>query len=134
MDLIRTKPDSRPGSADNFTGTVWLDQVAVGAAHSKLRVDSVHFSPGARTAWHTHPNGQILHVVDGAGRVQAHDGRVQEIRAGDSVVIAPGERHWHGAAPQSFMTHLSILETDDQGNNAQWGEPVTEEEYLAAPG
>jgi quercetin dioxygenase-like cupin family protein len=134
MDLIRTKPDSRAGSADNFTGTVWIDQLASGTTPSRLRVYSVHFSPGARTAWHAHPNGQILHVVDGAGRIQARDARVQEIRAGDTVVTAPGEWHWHGAAPQSFMTHLAIHEADEKGNDAEWDKHVTDDEYLASPG
>jgi len=90
------------------------------------------FTPGARTAWHTHPNGQTIFVVEGVGRAQRRGGPVEEIRPGDRVFFEPGEEHWHGAAPDRFMTHIAMLDVDDEGRNADWGEHVTDEEYGAA--
>jgi quercetin dioxygenase-like cupin family protein len=134
MDVVRSRPGTASGPADKFTGTVWIDQVAFAAAPSRIRVNSVHFTPGARSAWHTHPNGQVLHVMEGVGRVQERGGPVHEIRAGDTVVTGPGEWHWHGAAPENFMTHLVVHESDEDGNDASWGEHVTDPEYLTFPG
>jgi quercetin dioxygenase-like cupin family protein len=131
MDVIRTRPQTQAAPADWFTGTVWIDPIAGDTAPSRLRAASVHFAPGARTAWHRHPNGQVLHVVEGVGRAQERGGTVHEIRAGDTVVIQPGEWHWHGAAPESFMTHVAMHDVDDDGNAAEWGEHVTDTEYLA---
>jgi quercetin dioxygenase-like cupin family protein len=120
---------SVPGAAEQFTGTVWIDEIAVGTAPSNLRVHAVHFEPGARTAWHTHPIGQVLHVLDGVGRVQRDGGVVETIQAGDTVVVAPGERHWHGAAPERFFTHVVVQEASDSGEEATWGAHVEPEEY-----
>jgi quercetin dioxygenase-like cupin family protein len=117
------------GSKEWFTGTVWLDEIAIGVAPSVLRVHAVTFEPGARTAWHTHPVGQVLHVLSGIGRVQRGSGPVREIRPGDSVWIEPGEWHWHGAAPDRIFVHLAIQEARTDGNEAQWFRHVTEEEY-----
>ena len=101
---------------------------------SRLSASSVHFTPGARTAWHTHPNGQTIYVTEGIGRCQRRGGPVEVIRPGDRVFFEPGEEHWHGAAPNRFMTHLAMLEVDDEGNSATWGEHVTDEEYSQQPG
>jgi quercetin dioxygenase-like cupin family protein len=133
MQVIGTPPRSQPGAARSFTGTVWFDPIASGVPPSRLRVYLVHFNPGARTAWHAHRFGQILHVTEGVGRVQARDGNVQEIRAGDAVVIEPGEWHWHGAAADTLMTHLGVHEVADDGSDTEWGEHVTDGEYLAPP-
>lgn len=121
------------GPADWFTGAVFVDPVATPSGRSRLNATSVHFTPGARTAWHTHPNGQTLYVTEGIGRAQGRGGPVGEIRPGDRIVFEPGEEHWHGAAPDHFMTHLSLVEVDDDGNGATWGQHVTDEEYTAAP-
>ena len=94
---------------------------------------SVHFTPGARTAWHTHPNGQTIWVVEGVGLCQRRGGPIEVIRPGDRVFFEPGEEHWHGAAPTRFMTHIAMLQVDDEGNPATWGDRVTDEEYGAAP-
>ena len=98
-----------------------------------MSASSVHFTPRARTAWHTHPNGQTIYVIEGVGRAQRRGGPIEVIRPGDRVFFEPGEDHWHGAAPNRFMTHLTMLEVDDEGNSATWGEHVTDEEYNAAP-
>ena len=100
---------------------------------SRLSASSVHFTPGARTAWHTHPRGQTIFVTEGIGFAQARGGKIEVIRPADRVFFAPGEHHWHGASPNRFMTHLAMLEVDDQGNNATWGEHVSDAEYSAAP-
>jgi quercetin dioxygenase-like cupin family protein len=129
MEITRTRPETKPGPAEWFTGQVLLDEIAAAPAPSRLRAYSVHFGPGARTAWHTHPLGQVIHVTEGAGVVQRRGGPVEEIRAGDTVRFDPAEDHWHGAAPGHFMTHLALNEAGDDGANADWGAHVTDEEY-----
>lgn len=129
MRLTRTRPQSLLGDPERFAGTVWIDQIAVGNEPSRLRSNSVHFTPGARTAWHVHPVGQVLHVVEGAGRVGERGGPVHQVRAGDTVITEPGEWHWHGAAPNNFMTHLGMTEADAANNTADWGSHVTDAEY-----
>jgi quercetin dioxygenase-like cupin family protein len=89
---------------------------------------------GGRTAWHTHPNGQTIYVLEGVGRAQRRGGQIEVIRPGDRVFFEAGEEHWHGAAPDRFMTHLAMVDVDDEGNAATWGEQVTDEEYAVAPG
>jgi quercetin dioxygenase-like cupin family protein len=121
------------GPTEWFTGVVYLDTVAAPSDGSRLSASSVHFTPGARTAWHTHPNGQTIFVTEGVGLAQRRGGSIEIIRPGDRVFFEPGENHWHGAAPTRFMTHLAMLEVDDKGNNATWGDHVTDEEYTAAP-
>jgi quercetin dioxygenase-like cupin family protein len=133
MELTKNGTDTVQGPSAWFTGAVYIDAVATPSGPSRLSTNSVHFTPGARTAWHTHPNGQTIYVLEGVGRAQRRDGSIEVIRPGDRVFFEPGEEHWHGAAPNRFMTHLAMLDVDDQGNNATWGEHVTDEEYNAAP-
>ena len=132
MQITRNSIDSATGPSEWFTGVVHVDTVATPAARSRLSASSVHFAPSARTAWHTHPNGQTIYVTEGIGRCQRRGGPIEVIRPGDRVFFEPGEHHWHGAAPNRFMTHLAMLDVDDDGNNATWGEHVTDEEYHAA--
>jgi quercetin dioxygenase-like cupin family protein len=132
MQITRTHPLTKPGPDDWFTGTVWIDDIAAPPEPSRLHVVSVHFSPGARTAWHRHPNGQVLRVTEGQGLAQRRGGPVEVIRPGDSVFFEPGEDHWHGAAPDRLMTHIAMHEVDDEGSPATWGEHVTDEEYGAS--
>ena len=132
MQITRGATETAAGPADWFTGAVFIDAVAAPAGGSRLSANSVHFTPGARTAWHTHPNGQTIFVVEGMGRAQRRGGPVEEIRPGDRVFFEPGEEHWHGAAPDRFMTHLAMLEVGDDGTPAEWGEHVTDAEYGTA--
>ena len=133
MQITRGGVETMPGPSDWFTGAVYIDAVAAPTNGSRLSASSVHFTPGARTAWHTHPNGQTIYVVEGVGRAQRRGGPVEVIRPGDRVFFEPGEEHWHGAAPDRFMAHLAMLEVDEAGNNAAWGAHVTDAEYAAAP-
>jgi quercetin dioxygenase-like cupin family protein len=133
MQVTRNSTETAAGPSDWFTGAVFLDAVATPSVASRLTASSVHFTPGARTAWHTHPHGQTIYVVEGVGLAQRRGGPVEVIRPGDRVFFEPGEDHWHGAAANRFMTHLAMLEVDDEGNPATWGEHVTDEEYGAAP-
>jgi quercetin dioxygenase-like cupin family protein len=134
MQTTRNGIDTAPGPPDWFSGAVYIDSVATPSDTSRLSASSVHFTPGARTAWHTHPNGQTIYVLEGVGVAQRRGGPVEVIRPGDRVFFEPGEEHWHGAAPNRFMTHLAMLQVDDEGNSATWGTHVTDEEYRAAPG
>jgi len=131
MIVVRTHPESTPAPADRFTGQVYVDELVIADAPSRLRAFSVHFAPGARSAWHCHPYGQILHVVEGVGRVQSEGGALHEIRAGDTVLTLPNEYHWHGAAPGHFMTHIAVQEADDDRVDAYWRELVDQVTYLA---
>lgn len=133
MQITRSSPDTATGPRDWFTGTVYIDVVATASEPSRLQAASVHFTPGARTAWHTHPFGQTIYVTEGVGLCQHRGGPIEMIRAGDRVHFEPGEDHWHGAAPNRFMTHLAMQEVDDDGGPATWGEHVSDEEYGAAP-
>src|SRR3954471_3318266 len=133
MQLTRNTAETQSGPAEWFTGSVFLDTVAQPAGDSRLSASSVHFTPGARTAWHTHPNGQTIWVTEGVGLCQSRGGSIEVIRPGDRVYFEPREEHWHGAAPTRFMTHVAMLEVDDEGKPATWGDHVTDEEYGAAP-
>ena len=117
----------------NFTGQVWQDPVIVGTAPSRMRATNVSFSPGARTAWHAHPVGQILYCVTGIGRVQLEGEQVQELHPGDTAVIPPNRRHWHGAAPDRFFIHLAMSEINDKGEGTQWFEKVSDADYTKTP-
>ena len=131
---IQPKQPTAKGPAERFTGDVWLDVIAKGDEASRLRVNLVRFAPGARNAWHSHANGQTLHVTEGRGLAQARGGEVLEIRPGDTIYTPPGEWHWHGAAHDSFMSHLAIWEglgEGQQGPETAWGDHVTDEEYGA---
>ena len=119
---------SKRGPAEWFTGTVWLDEIA-GGSISHVRALRVTFEPGARTAWHTHPLGQTLLVTAGCGRVQSEGGPIREIRPGDTVWISPGEKHWHGAGPDTAMTHLAMQEALD-GTAVDWLELSAREPVL----
>jgi quercetin dioxygenase-like cupin family protein len=133
VQITRNGLDTAAGPEDWFTGSVYIDAVAAPSATSRLSASSVHFTPGARTAWHTHPSGQTIWVTEGIGLAQRRGGPVEVIRPGDRVFFEPGEEHWHGAAPNRFMTHLALLQVDDEGTPAVWGEHVSDEEYGAAP-
>jgi quercetin dioxygenase-like cupin family protein len=133
MQVTRNRIETTAGRTEWFTGVVFIDSVAAPSAASRLSASSVHFTPGARTAWHTHPNGQTIYVTEGVGRAQRRGGPIEVIRPGDRAFFEPGEDHWHGAAPDRFMTHLSMVEVDDQGNSAAWGPHVSDAEYGAAP-
>ena len=133
MQITRNAVETMAGPSDWFTGAVYVDAVATPSGGSRLNASSVHFTPGARTVWHTHPFGQTIYVTEGVGRCQRRGGPVEVIRPGDRVFFEPGEDHWHGAAPNRFMTHLAMLEVDDEGNSAKWGDHVSDDEYGAAP-
>ncbi len=133
MQITRNSLETNTGPSDWFTGIVFIDPVATASAPSRLMASSVHFTPGARTAWHTHPCGQTIYVTEGIGRCQRRGGPIEVIRPGDRVYFEPGENHWHGAAPNRLMTHIAMQEVDDQGSPVTWGEHVTGEEYNAGP-
>jgi quercetin dioxygenase-like cupin family protein len=133
MQITRNSVGTAAGPSEWFTGDVYVDPIAAPSGPSRLSASSVHFTPGARTAWHTHPNGQTIYVIEGVGLTQRRGGPVEQIRPGDRVFFEPGEAHWHGAAPNRFMTHLAMLDVDDDGNSAAWGDHVTDQEYNAAP-
>ncbi|MBT6274497.1 MAG: cupin domain-containing protein [Chromatiales bacterium] len=119
--------------SDRFTGQVWQDEVIVGAAPSRMRATNVSFSPGARTAWHSHPVGQTLYVISGVGRLQLEGETVQELRPGDTGVIPPNTRHWHGAASDRLFVHLAMSETAADGGGTEWFELVNDTDYNATP-
>jgi quercetin dioxygenase-like cupin family protein len=122
--MTERKPTtSTKGPADWFTGDVWLDALSTGQTAS-MAISAVHFSPGARTAWHRHAGGQTLWVLEGEGRIQARGEAVLASRAGDVLTARPNEEHWHGAGPDRFMTHLSIAEGEPT-----WGDHVTDDAY-----
>jgi len=129
MQITRNSIATNPGPSEWFTGAVFIDTVATPSGPSHLSASRVHFTPGARTAWHAHPNGQTIYVTEGVGRCQRRGGPVEVIRPGDRVFFEPGEEHWHGAAPDRFMTHLAMQQVDDAGNAATWGAHVSDDEY-----
>lgn len=133
MEITRNSIGTMAGPNEWFTGAVYVDTVASPSNGSRLSASSVHFTPGARTAWHTHPNGQSIYVTEGVGLAQRRGGPIEVIRPGDRLFFEPGEDHWHGAAPNRFMTHLAMQQVDGQGNAATWGSHVSGEEYAAAP-
>ncbi|MGP6159237.1 MAG: cupin domain-containing protein [Vulcanimicrobiaceae bacterium] len=126
---VGSRPSAR-GSAEYFTGTVRVDPLFDRDDPARAGGASVTFEPCARTAWHTHPLGQTLIVTAGCGRVQRWGGPIEDIRPGDVVLIAPGEKHWHGATPMTAMTHIAIQEKLD-GKNVDWMEKVSDEQYGA---
>jgi quercetin dioxygenase-like cupin family protein len=130
MEIKRSgSQPSAKGPADYFTGTVRIDAPFAGEDPARVGGATVTFEPGARTAWHTHPLGQTLIVTSGLGWVQREGGPVQEIRPGDIVWFAPGEKHWHGATSTTAMTHIAIAEKLN-GSPVDWLEKVTDEQYL----
>jgi quercetin dioxygenase-like cupin family protein len=129
MDIKRAgaRPSGK-GSTDYFTGAVRVDPLIEAPEPARVRAVHVTFEPGARTAWHTHPLGQTLIVTSGLGRVQRDGGAIEEIRPGDVVWFAPGEKHWHGASAQTAMSHIAIQEALN-GSTVTWMEPVTDVQY-----
>lgn len=134
MDIHRAgSQQTRKVPAEWFTGTVWQDPIIEAPEPARVRAVRVSFEPGSRTAWHTHPLGQTLHVVSGRGRVQTWGGPVREIQPGDTVWIPPHEKHWHGAAPGNSMVHIAIHEALD-GSHVTWMEHVNDDQYAVEPG
>jgi quercetin dioxygenase-like cupin family protein len=132
MELKRVgSQPSAKGPAEFFSGTVRLDPLFQAPAPARVATASVTFEPGARSAWHTHPLGQILVVTSGCGLTQCEGEAPVRIRAGDVIWCPPGHKHWHGATPETAMTHIAIQEALD-GTFVNWLEKVTDEEYAAA--
>jgi quercetin dioxygenase-like cupin family protein len=131
MEITRigSQPSAK-GPADWFTGTVRIDRLFQAPLPARVVGATVTFEPGARTAWHTHPLGQTLIVTSGFGLVQREGGQIEEIRPGDVVWFAPGEKHWHGASPATAMTHIAIQEAED-GKTVDWMEHVSDQQYAA---
>jgi quercetin dioxygenase-like cupin family protein len=126
----RINPQTSKGSADRFTGDVYPTIVLAGEQPSRVRMGSVHFARGARTAWHSHAVGQYLHIVEGTALVQERGGDTVTLRLGETIYTAPGIEHWHGASPDSFMVHLATWEaTGDGTEETTWGRQVTDQEY-----
>jgi quercetin dioxygenase-like cupin family protein len=120
MQITRSSSiDTQKGPADWFTGDVYIDALAAPEATSTFAAASVHFTPGARTAWHTHPHGQTIFVTEGVGLCQREGGPIEEIRPGDRVFFEPGENHWHGAAPNRFMVHIAMQQNDETGEGGR---------------
>jgi quercetin dioxygenase-like cupin family protein len=132
MQITRNGLETAGGPAEWFTGVVYVDPVAAPSGLSQIGAASVHFTPGARTAWHTHPLGQTIWVTEGLGLCQSEGGPIEVIRPGDRVFFEAGEDHWHGAAPNRFMTHIAIQQADDNGNVVEWGRHVSDDEYAQA--
>jgi quercetin dioxygenase-like cupin family protein len=131
MEILPERPSAK-GPAEWFTGDVYFDVITRGEEPSRIRVNVVRFTPCARTGWHRHAVGQTLHVTEGVGRIQARGGDVLEIRPGDTIYTPPGEWHWHGAAPDHFMTHIAMWEApapDSGVPETEWGDLVTDAEY-----
>jgi quercetin dioxygenase-like cupin family protein len=120
MQITRNSIDTTKGPGDWFTGDVYIDAVAAAPAPARVQANLVHFTPGARTAWHTHPLGQTIYVTE-------------VIRPGDRVFFEPDEDHWHGATPSRFMVHLALNEVDNDHIAVHWGDKVSDDEYAAAP-
>jgi quercetin dioxygenase-like cupin family protein len=133
MQITRNSLETTPGPSDWFTGAVFIDAIASPSETSRVGAAAVHFTPGARTAWHTHPFGQTIYITEGIGLCQRRGGPIEVIRPGDRVFFEHGEDHWHGAAPNHFMSHIAIQQADESGSPVTWGEHVTDEEYAAAP-
>ncbi|HKK08699.1 MAG TPA: cupin domain-containing protein [Gemmatimonadota bacterium] len=127
IDRLESRP-STPGPEDWFTGDVRIDPLFPAHEPARAASASVTFEPGARTAWHTHPLGQALIITSGFGRVQREGGPIEEVRPGDVVWFPPDEKHWHGAAPETAMSHIAVQEQLD-GQVVEWLEKVTDEEY-----
>lgn len=126
-----SRPDM-PASPDYFTGPVRMQPVLEAPIPSRVRSVTIDFEPGARTAWHTHPVGQMLYVLSGSGLAQVWGGPVRRINAGDTVWFEPGEKHWHGAASRSAMSHLAVQEFHE-GRTVDWLEPVSDSDYAVVP-
>jgi|SRR5829696_2491051 len=133
LNITRNTLETGTGPVDWFTGSVYIDTIVVPSEMSRVGAAAVHFTPAARTAWHTHPHGQTIWVTEGVGLCQREGGPIEVITPGDRVFFEPGENHWHGAAPTRFMTHIAIQQANDAGVVVAWGEHVSEEQYGDAP-
>ena len=129
MQITRSSLDTNQGPSDWFTGAVYIDTIAAPVATARAGAALVHFTPSARTAWHTHPYGQTIYVTEGVGRCQRRGGPIEQLHPGDRVYFEPDEQHWHGAAPNRFMAHVAMQQADDNGNVVNWGRQVTDDEY-----
>ena len=133
MQITRNTIETGRGPEDWFTGTVFVDPISAPSAGWRIGAAAVHFTPGARTAWHTHPHGQTIWVTEGVGLCQREGGPVEVIRPGDRVFFEPGENHWHGAASTRLMTHVAMQLADETGSPVSWGRQVSDDEYAQAP-
>src|SRR5947209_14127330 len=131
---IKRDIDTQKGPAEWFTGDVYIDMVAAPEATSTFAAAAVHFTPGARTAWHTHPHVQTIYVTERVGLCQREGGPVEVMRPGDRGFFEPGENYWHGAAANRFMVHIAIQQNDEAGSPVTWGEHVTDEQYSDGAG
>ena len=134
MEITRSSIGTVTAPAAWSTGAVYLDVMASPSDDARVFAVNAHFAPAARTAWHTHPHGQTISITEGVGLVQRRGGPVAVVHPGDRVFFAPGEEHWHGAAPDRLMAHVAVLQVDDKGTTANWLERVTDEEYGQQPG
>lgn len=132
MQITRNDLDTGRGPGDWFAGDVYIDTITGPAGGWRIGAASVHFAPGARTAWHTHPHGQTIWVTEGVGLCRREGGPIEVIRPGDRVFFEPGESHWHGASPTRLMTHLALQLADETGSPVSWGRHVTDDEYQGA--
>jgi quercetin dioxygenase-like cupin family protein len=133
LQITRNTLETAAASTDWFTGSVFIDTIATPAGDWPIGAAAVHFTPGARTAWHTHLHGQTIWVTEGVGLCQRAGGQIEVIRPGDRVFFEPNENHWHGAAPTRLMTHVAIQPADETGSPVTWGEHVSDEQYAQAP-
>jgi quercetin dioxygenase-like cupin family protein len=132
VELQRVQPTVKTPTS-NFTGDVYMTPIYRGTEPSRMSISLVRFTPGARTNWHRHAVGQTLHVTEGVGLVGTRDGSVVRVRAGDTVICPPDEEHWHGAAADTFMSHLAMLENlPDGGDPTTWLQPLPHEDYEQA--
>jgi quercetin dioxygenase-like cupin family protein len=135
MAVVRASARAtKQAPAANFTGTVYSDEIVVGTTPSRMRASVVSFTPGARTAWHTHPVGQTLYCLSGVGRICFKGEKPQALNPGDTVMIPPGVVHWHGAAPDRLFAHLAMSENSDTGAGTSWGEHVSDADYSTPVG
>jgi quercetin dioxygenase-like cupin family protein len=131
MELFN-RPPTEKGPAATFTGDVWVDGLYAGASREQARLAVVRFAPCARSHWHSHRLGQVLHILEGVALLGSRDGTVIEAHPGDTICTEPGEEHWHGAAPGSFMEHLTLMEGDGSDEpQTTWGEAVTDSDHQA---
>jgi quercetin dioxygenase-like cupin family protein len=132
MEITRSSLGTVKGAPDWFTGDVYVDPLAAPVGTSHVSAGMVHFAPGARTHWHTHPFGQTIYVTEGVGRCQREGGAVEELHPGDRVFFAPGENHWHGASPERFMVHIAVQMLDDSLSAGEFTDPVTDAQYAGS--
>ena len=131
MQITRNGSATMAAPGDWFAGDVYIDVVSTPVPPARVMGGVVRFTPGSRTAWHTHPTGQTVFVTEGVGLIQREGGPVEEVRPGDRVSIEPGENHWHGATPTCFHTQIAYQVADESGSHTTWGRHVTAEEYSA---